>query len=414
MGYQNDFDPDNKVAKLSQVLAHLREYRPITILDLEICSMFFTAHVNEKNLAKEKRKIRKEKLDAKKALQCRLLFDVAILLESCSLAADEDELPRFIDVEVEHSISLGIKKFDFGAPDRTCKCCGVIVWHQERSKGSTIDLEFSICCSKGNVRLPLFRDAPEYLKRLLDFNGGPLSRKFRNSIRAYNSMLAFTSTGARFDNKHNRRGKGPWTYRIQGQSYHKIGSLVLPRNKDPGYNQLYVCDTELAHEALRRIFKQTQQDDLGVDGAQKKKNADTVQMKNANKKNGHEQHMESKTPKKSDSELGLGVITGLITMMDQNNPHAKTFRTAKHRMQSQPIVELRDIIVEHKENGYTRIKEIHPCYMPMQFPLLFPYGEDGNIDTPYRNVKIGKDGVIRKRQQLTMREYYAFRLQQRL
>ncbi|KAI3847651.1 hypothetical protein MKW92_042368 [Papaver armeniacum] len=41
--------------------------------------------------------------------------------------SDEDELPRFTDVEVEHSISLGIKKYDFGAPDRTCKYCGAIV-----------------------------------------------------------------------------------------------------------------------------------------------------------------------------------------------------------------------------------------------------------------------------------------------
>ncbi|XP_026451074.1 uncharacterized protein LOC113351273 [Papaver somniferum] len=75
----------------------------------------------------------------------------------------------------------------------------------------------------------------------------------------------------------------------------------------------------------------------------------------------------------------------------------------------------RDIIFEPKENGYSIIKEIHPCYMPMQFPILFPRGEDDyNVDTAYRNVNMGKDGVLRKRQQLTMREYYAFRLHRRL
>ncbi|KAI3948698.1 hypothetical protein MKW92_014356 [Papaver armeniacum] len=37
-----------------------------------------------------------------------------------------------------------------------------------------------------------------------------------------------------------------------GQSYHKIGSLVPPENKEPGYNQLYICDTELAQEANRK------------------------------------------------------------------------------------------------------------------------------------------------------------------
>lgn len=74
-----------------------------------------------------------------------------------------------------------------------------------------------------------------------------------------------------------------------------------------------------------------------------------------------------------------------------------------------------DIIVEHKDNGYQRINEVHPCYMPMQFPFLFLYGEDGyTTETPYRNAIVGKNGVLTKRQQLTMREYYAFKIQQRV
>ncbi|KAF7835337.1 ATP-dependent DNA helicase PIF1 [Senna tora] len=37
----------------------------------------------------------------------------------------------------------------------------------------------------------------------------------------------------------------------------------------------------------------------------------------------------------------------------------------------------RDIIVETRSGLLQRIDELHPLYLPMQYPLLFPYGEDG-------------------------------------
>ncbi|GJS23697.1 hypothetical protein Tco_0452329 [Tanacetum coccineum] len=38
---------------------------------------------------------------------------------------------------------------------------------------------------------------------------------------------------------------------------------------------------------------------------------------------------------------------------------------------------LRDIIVNKTNSGPQRISELHPSYMALQYPLLFPYGEDG-------------------------------------
>ena len=45
---------------------------------------------------------------------------------------------------------------------------------------------------------------------------------------------------------------------------------------------------------------------------------------------------------------------------------------------SQPIN--RDIILENQSGRLQRINELHPSYLRLQYPLLFPYGEDG-----YRN-----------------------------
>ncbi|XP_012847884.1 PREDICTED: uncharacterized protein LOC105967828 [Erythranthe guttata] len=41
---------------------------------------------------------------------------------------------------------------------------------------------------------------------------------------------------------------------------------------------------------------------------------------------------------------------------------------------------VRDIVVETRSNKLQRISELHPLYFPLQYPLLFPYGEDGYRD----------------------------------
>lgn len=66
-----------------------------------------------------------------------------------------------------------------------------------------------------------------------------------------------------------------------------------------------------------------------------------------------------------------------------------------------------------KVNGeLTRIHETHTAFIPLQYPLLFLHGEDG-----YReDIKI-RESVIekgdRKRTRVTMREFIAFRVQER-
>ena len=39
----------------------------------------------------------------------------------------------------------------------------------------------------------------------------------------------------------------------------------------------------------------------------------------------------------------------------------------------------RDIILHFKEGGLKRISELHPLYLALQYPLLFPYAEDGYL-----------------------------------
>ncbi|KAL5158552.1 hypothetical protein HKD37_15G042998 [Glycine soja] len=139
------------------------------------------------------------------------------------------------------------------------------------------------------------------------------------------------------------------------------------------------------------------------------------------------------------------IVSSLSHMLDEHNAHAKSFRMARdilandqadniklqliaareknghvYNMPNVPkIVALivgdfhpgskRYIIVETQNEELQRIHELHPSYLPLQYPLLFPYGEDGyRADILHRSTSSNKK---RKRNRLTMRECFAYRLQ---
>ena len=255
----------------------------------------------------------------------------------------------------------------------------------------------------GRVQLPLLREPPPYLKYLLGKESGQLGINFRKKIRAYNSMFAFTSMGGRVDGSINH-SKGPYVFRMCGQNYHRIGSLLPEIGKRPQFAQLYICDTE--NEINNRM-------NCLLEG-----------------------------------DIDPEIVQGLSVMLEEHNILVKTFRMARDRYKEHPEREFRlrllsnrttdgrqynlpttsevaglivgdlmeenfqrYIIVEHRKNGLQRISDLHPSFMSMTYPLIHPYGEDG-----YR-VGINLGDVINKtykRQKLTMRDFYCFRIQQRL
>ncbi|KAL8111558.1 hypothetical protein AgCh_019317 [Apium graveolens] len=70
--------------------------------------------------------------------------------------------------------------------------------------------------------------------------------------------------------------------------------------------------------------------------------------------------------------------------------------------------DLKDIIMQKCGKPLERISSIHPSLMALQYPLLFPLGEDGyNNQFPY------VDSETQKKEGITMKEYYGYRLQYR-
>lgn len=71
----------------------------------------------------------------------------------------------------------------------------------------------------------------------------------------------------------------------------------------------------------------------------------------------------------------------------------------------------RYVIVHHKSAGLQQISDLHPLFMTLQCPLLFPYDEIGfheGIPT------VETEGNTRKRTFTTNRELYAYQIQTRL
>ncbi|KAL5177373.1 Replication protein A DNA-binding subunit C [Glycine soja] len=147
------------------------------------------------------------------------------------------------------------------------------------------------------------------------------------------------------------------------------------------------------------------------------------------------------------SRIQNHIVSALSHMFDQHNSHAKSFRMPRDRLATDQANNIklqliaargkdgrvynmpnvpeiaalivgdfhpgskRDIIVETQNVELQRIHELHPSYLPLQYPLLFPYGEDGyRADILHRFTSSSKK---RKRNRLTMREWFAYRLQSR-
>ncbi|GKC33163.1 putative helitron helicase-like domain-containing protein [Tanacetum coccineum] len=72
----------------------------------------------------------------------------------------------------------------------------------------------------------------------------------------------------------------------------------------------------------------------------------------------------------------------------------------------------RDIIVHENSGNLKTIGELHVSYLPLQYPLLFLYVEDGYRTDIYHK-GITDDTPIHKKKYVTMREWFAYRIQDR-
>ncbi|XP_076881935.1 uncharacterized protein LOC143530216 [Bidens hawaiensis] len=125
-----------------------------------------------------------------------------------------------------------------------CPSCNALLWKAEVNIPSSSNEEgaFSLCCYNGKVELPDVRQPDETYLEL--FRGdSAMSKYFLKNVRRFNSMFSFTSIGGKIDHSINR-GNAPYTFRLSGENYHFLGSLLPLQGHKPQFSQLYIYDME--------------------------------------------------------------------------------------------------------------------------------------------------------------------------
>lgn len=293
---------------------------------------------------------------------------------------------------------------ELGYPDRTCFFCGAKMWKYERtSEQQRLNaLGFSICCGEGKVDLPLLRQTPEELLELL--NGRDLeSKNYRKNIRTYNNIFAFTSMGGKIDNEINI-GNGPYVFRLNGQTYHRIGSLLPADGSKPMYAQLYMFDADDEVKGRMNVSDK----DNSISDATIKKLMHMLDRENELVKTFRQ--VRERFKETDYIPIKLRLVCNRVTDGRYTNEPINAYEFAG-LIPGDDLLQPRDIVVEYMSKKLVRISDLHPSYMALQYPLLFPYGEDGfRLNILHRGLQFA---VVNKRCTVTMREDYAYRLQQR-
>ncbi|XP_074361409.1 uncharacterized protein LOC141701674 isoform X1 [Apium graveolens] len=320
---------------------------------------------------------------------------------------DNVQPPPNVQTKNRRKTVFPVEYCSLGAPTAKCIKCNALIWKEERvnknvTKGTPI---FSLCCKKGEVKLPDALPTPPYL---LELHTNPVScAKYQRTIRPYNSIFSFTSSGGNVDHSINT-GRGPYIYRLNGQNHHIFGSLIPDGCDTPKFCQLYIYDTgNEVNNWLRWVNAADQQ------------------------------------------SLDAEVVQGLINMLDETNELFQKFSMTRDHFESNDLVDLkvelkvcraqsgrenhiaaiddvagvmvggsdtttpnRDIIVESKMDKLQRVSYIHPKLMSLLYPLLFPNGEDG-----YHNkirFQSADPNSEKERDMISMKDYYSYRFQVRL
>ncbi|KAL7098989.1 hypothetical protein ACP275_09G053900 [Erythranthe tilingii] len=254
--------------------------------------------------------------------------------------------------------------WDIGDPTWRCDHFGALMWYVERlhKRWNTSKPKFSLCCLQEKIELPILTDPPHTLTHIF-FNNDARGNFFLRH-RSFNSIFSFTSMGER-TNKTVNGGDAPPQFIMCGENYHRIG-IVPNQGSTPKFSQLRIYVTQ--NEMLNRMRV--------VSNPETKSNRiirDMLQCNNL-------PNMKLRLIGKRDRVISASEVAALIVRdfdYDDDVTH---------------------ITVETQSGLLQRASLLNPAYISLQYPLLFPRGEYGYRDD---------------RQKIFVREFFAYRIQDR-
>lgn len=237
--------------------------------------------------------------------------------------------------------------------DKICLYCQALKFKNE---------SIGMCCSNGKIVLPALQEPPEPLRSLF-LGNHPSSNHFLKNIRKYNSCFQMTSFGA--SRIINEIGFMP-TFKIQGQLYHRIGSLLPLPDEDSKFLQIYFMGDD---------EKETNQR-CSINQGMKREIISNLQSLF------HEHNHLIKLFKIALDQMPANEYQ--VVIKADKVPYGEHERRYNAPTINEVAVvmvgtefEKRDIVVLKSDSSLKRVVETHRLYDPLQYPLIFWQGEDG-------------------------------------
>ncbi|UYV82514.1 hypothetical protein LAZ67_21002633, partial [Cordylochernes scorpioides] len=242
-----------------------------------------------------------------------------------------------------------------GMMDTTCRFCGALRWKDESS---------GMCCSNGKVRLPLIYLPPEPLRSLLSGENSD-SVHFLRNIRKYNSCFQMTSFGTE---NQTHSVTFPTTFSIQGQVYHRIGSLMPSENQPSRFLQIY-------------FMGGGDDDDIQTD-----RRCQQIQGVRRNIVQGlqrmlHQHHLLVQQFKTALENIPSDVIVVVIADRTPPGQHPRRYNAPTANEVAVVLAGnqfgSRDIVLRQRDNLLQHVSDTHRFYDALQYPLIFWKGQEG-------------------------------------
>jgi len=295
--------------------------------------------------------------------------------------------------------------------DIRCDDCRALHWIGERVANTTGEnSRFTSCCNQGDIQLEQFRDPPDFLRDLLT-GENPRARDFRKSIRRFNNAFAFTSIDCTQTDR-GARGNGPNCFQIHGALYHVTGPIEPVTGQQPKFAQLYLYDPQAATDLRYGLF----------DGLDRQFIQDFTNFIYCN--NPFPRIYKFAGERLREAELRSSPTDMQVVL----NPQMRLImeRGADRRRENLPTADEVAAIIpdEYESNGprdvvlarrtslglqpaFSRIPATHASYMPLAYPLLFPYGTSGF----HYNMRLRDNRNFgRQRNNISIRQYYRYQL----
>ncbi|KAL3531640.1 hypothetical protein ACH5RR_005161 [Cinchona calisaya] len=176
-------------------------------------------------------------------------------------------------------------------------------------------------------------------------------------------MFSFTSFGVKLDKDLASNKKGVYTFRVQGQIYHDLPSLI-PNEDGPIYFQLYFYDTDNEIQNRMKILPNGNiQEEI------------VKKLMHIMQENPYAKFFKKLRDFSSVKDVQIHIAKDV--RLDQrvyNSPSTDQVAAIWIEGNNPSIPFERDIVVNsHCENRY-RVNYYFGCYDPLQYPLLFPNG----------------------------------------